>query len=673
MWSFDEIYVLVALCAMIVTLGLDRLPVHLVAMSALVSVWMVNIVTDHQAISGFANPGLHVVACMLIVARVLAESAVVRVFCTSVIGKSSSPRVGLLRLQLAMASLSGFVNNTPLVALMLPFLRDWCRANGFSPAKFLIPLSYSSISGGLTTLMGTSTNLIIAGMIIDAEKQPLSFFEIAWLGVPLCVINILYVQAVGQWILPKNDGMFRRIRENTYMAEIQLADAFFENGMATLLPGTVAEMIGIDKDNIISITRTSALSEGSRSDPLSVGVLSPDNPPATATATATPALHSEVFKVAQTLVEDLCSDDTEFDGDCMLSDDQMTANNDRVIFPVHALEPLYPLDRILVACKQIDLPRLLQVPGIQVAPMHHSETSIDATTGFDMLEVVLARASRIVGTRIHSKSFQKTYGGRVVAVRSWGDSVTSITSIATARWRAGDTAMVLAPAGKALLWKRLPGFLVITKPDAQPTADFATLSKGAIAKQCFPVAMLLAIVAVSASGVGSLLLAAVLAIVIFLTTGHLRATSFLHALDGSVLVTIASAIGFGKALEVSGLADRLAQFLVASGVTPWQGLVVVTVASVGVTEFVTNNAAAVLLFPICIELSKSLNVSHMPFVMSLMAATSTSFASPVGYTTNLMVLGPGGYRFADFLKVGLPLDILLTAANVFLSPLIWPF
>lgn len=665
MWAFDEIFVLVTLCAMIITLALDRFAVHCITMSALVTVWLGGVIDDAQAISGFANPGLLVVACMLIVARVLSESSVVRVCCMSVLGKSSSQRLGLLRLQLAMAILSGFLNNTPLVALMIPFVRDWSRKHGFSAAKFLLPLSYSSISGGLTTLMGTSTNLIVAGMLIDAGKTPLSFFEIAWLGVPLCILNILYMQLVGKYLLPANGGMFRSVRDKTYMAELHITDAFFEGLTNAVLPLNVAHAVGIDKENIISITRATGMtsSECSGTDPKGV-LLSPD-----------PDSVKEVVAAAMTpqIVDDLCSDENEFDSEVMVTD-TCTSEYERLIFPVHPLEVIQPLDRILVACNQEDLPRILDVKGICVAPMHPEP--IDTGKGFDMLEVVLARASPILNTLIHSKSFQTTYGGRVVAVRSWGDTITSITSISKARWRAGDTALVVAPEGKAVLWKRLPGFLVVTKPEAQPNVtmkDFSSFSTEAFARQCFPIAVVLAMVAVSASGVSSLLLAALVAIILFLFTGHLKATSFARALDASVLITIASAIGFGKALEVSGLADRLAQFLVASGMTPWQCLVVITCASVGVTEFVTNNAAAVLLFPICIELSRSMGVSHMPFVMSLMAATSTSFASPVGYTTNLMVLGPGGYRFADFLKIGLPLDILLTAANVFLSPLVWPF
>jgi len=240
-------------------------------------------------------------------------------------------------------------------------------------------------------------------------------------------------------------------------------------------------------------------------------------------------------------------------------------------------------------------------------------------------------------------------------------------------WRAGDTALIVAPSGRAKRWNQLPEFLVVTKPHVQPTRPSGRRSPREIAYHCFPCGLFLCMVTLSALSLVPLVRGALVSLVLLLCSGHLRPMSTLKAVDGQVMLTLASAIGFGASLKASGLAEVIVDLITSAVTQPLPALALLACSTVLITELVTNNAAAVIMFPIGVGVADRLGVSYIPFVMSLMAAASTSFASPVGYTTNLMVLGPGGYKMIDFLKTGLLLDVLITAANVLLCPVIWPF
>ncbi len=320
-------------------------------------------------------------------------------------------------------------------------------------------------------------------------------------------------------------------------------------------------------------------------------------------------------------------------------------------------------DRLLFVGEVQSVIDLLRQRGLVPAPDQLSKLDV-ARPERHLFEVVVGPSCPIVGKTIRDGAFRTRYEGVVLAVARDGARITG--KLGDIQLRSGDTLLVEARASFGARVGDRRDFLLVSAVEGStiPRHDRAGLA----------LAILLGMVLLAAFEVMSMLAAALLASGLMLATRCTTASAARASVDWSVLVVIGAALGIGKALEVSGAAGGIAQAgLGLAGENPWLVLLAVYVITSVFTEIITNNAAAALMFPIVQAAAERLDVSLWPFVVVIMMAASASFATPVGYQTNLMVYGPGGYRFTDFLRIGVPLNLLLGIVTVMLTPIFWPF
>lgn len=549
---------------------------------------LTGVLDSKEALLGFSSTSVVTVGILYVVVSGLQETGGLLWVSKNVLGFPRSIRAAQFRLMLPVSFMSSFLNNTPIVALFIPVVMEWSRRIRVQPSHLLIPLSYASLLGGICTLIGTSTNLVVYGLVQNRYPEiNISMFEITKLGVPCAVIGILFVITFNK-LLPERKA-FGEALENTreYTIEMQvehtssLIGKTIESGGLRHLPGAfVAEII---RDNHIL-----------------------------------PAVRpNEVIQENDRLV---------FVGNV---DSVCTLYDQKGLKP--ALNQLFKLD----------------------APRHRR----------CLVEVVVSNTCPLIGLSIREGRFREKYNAVVIAVARNGERVSG---------KIGD--IVIKP-GDTLLVESHAGFI----PRQKDSRDFYLISAvdGAIPKrfELAPIAFtILVIMMVCASCEWlSMLEASTLAAFGMLLTGCCSVTQARRNIEWNVLLTIASALGLGLALEKTGVAKVLAEAMLSmTGSHPLGTLVMVYIVTSIFTELITNNAAAALIFPIAMNAAERLNVSVMPFIICVMVGASASFATPIGYQTNLMVYGPGGYKFSDYLRIGLPLHFIMIVVVTTLAPIIWP-
>ena len=575
--------------AIFIVLMCTRLPSDYVFLGGLGVLLISGILDPFEALSGFSSQGVVTVAVLYVVVSGLKDTGGLSWVSRHVLGRPKSYRGAQMRLMLPVCTLSAFLNNTPVVALFIPVVIEWCRRIRVQPSRLLIPLSYASIFGGMCTLIGTSTNLIVNGMVQTRYNTAgLNMFEITKIGLPLAVVGIFFIVVLSR-LLPSRKGFDEIVSDpKEYTLELEVTpggsieNKSIEAAGLRQLPG--AFLADVIRDNRI------------------ITAVAPD----------------EVLRA-----------------------------NDRLVFVgnIDSLKTLYGYQDLRPASDQIfklDTPR-------------HQRC---------LVEAVVSNTCPLIGKSIREGNFRDRYNAVVVAVARNGERI---------QGRLGD--IVLRP-GDALLVEAHAGFI----PRQKDSRDFYLVSEvGDSSPRRFekaPVAFAILIGMVALAGLGwlSMLKAALLAAGLMLITGCCSHANARRSIEWEVLLTIAAALGLGMALDKTGAANALAGgFLSLSGGHPWVALAMVYLITSVFTAAITNNATAALFFPIAMQTAEQLGVSIMPFVMCIMVAASASFATPIGYQTNLMVYGPGGYRFSDYLRIGVPLNLIIGCVCVALAPLIWPF
>lgn len=581
------------------TLGLVGLMLGLLATSRWRPVWVLwgglslllalGILPAEEALAGLANPGVVTIGALLVVAAALQETGGLDEAMRFVLGRTRSIPEAQGRLMSFTAGLSAFVNNTPLVALLLPLVSEWARKMRIPPSQLMIPLSYAAILGGTCTLIGTSTNLVVQGLLLKAGLPGLGFFEIAWVGLPCCLAGIAYVVLLGRWLLPNRQPPVSPLDDpREYTVEMMV-----EPGSP--LVGRTIEEAGLRH---------------------------------------LPGLYlMEVDRNGQVLPA--------------VSPKERLQANDRLIF-VGIVESVVDLQRIRGLKPATDQVFKLDSP--------RSERCL--------IEAVVSDSCPLVGRTIREGRFRTLYNAVVIAVARNGERLRS---------KIGD--IVLRP-GDTLLLEAHPSFV----DQQRNSRDFFLVSR--LEEAPFPrherawlaLATLGGMAGATALGWLDLLQASLLAAGLMVFTGCCSPLTVRRKVDWEVLLTVAAALGVGEALEKTGVAQALASSLLQSvGHHPLGALAVVYGATVLLTELVTNNAAAAMIFPMALATAQALQVSPLPFAVAIMMAASASFSTPIGYQTNLMVYGPGGYRFTDYLRIGVPLQLLLALLAWTIIPRRWPF
>jgi len=587
--GYEAWFALSVVVVMLGFLALTKIGPDTVLMGGVTLLLITGIISPREALAGLANEGMVTVGVLYIVAAGIHRTGLTVVIVDYLLGKPRSMLTAQLRLQVPTTVISAFTNNTPQVAIMIPAVEQWCRRHDMPVSKFMIPLSYASLLG-MWTLIGTSTNLIVNGLMMSHAKAPsLGMFDIAWVGVPVSVLGLAFMILFSKWLLPDRQpgiSFIEDTREYTVEMIVQ------PDGR---LEGKTVEEAGLRN---------------------------------------LPNMYlAEIERRGHVL--------------SAVSNQEPLEGNDRLLFvgAVNGAVDLQKIKGLIPATEQV----------FKLRPPRSDRS---------LLEAVVSHGSPLVGRSIRQGRFRARYNAVVLAVARHGVLLRS---------KVGD--VVLLP-GDTLLLEARPSFF----EEHRYTRDFYLVSpiedSSPPRHERAPIALIIlgGMVVLATLELLSLLQAAMLAAGFMIMTGCVSGSDARSSIDTEVLLTIAASIGLGQALLKTGAAGAIATGLTGfAGSNPWMALAMVYTTTLVLAEVVGHAAAAVLIFPIAMSTAQSLGVNVLPFAISIMMSASLAFASPIANQTHLMVWGPGGYRFADFLRMGIPMDLMTATASILLIPMIWPF
>ncbi len=587
--TFAVAVTFVVLAGVIAGLTLTRVSPDMVLLAGLAVLLVAGVLTPAEAFGGFSNEGLATIAVLFIVAEGLRRTGGVNFVGLRLLGRPSSLMAAQVRLMTPVAGLSAFLNNTPVVAMMMPLVSDWARRQNLSVSKLLLPLSYASILGGLLTLVGTSTTLVVNGLMLATPGQVgFSMFDISWVGVPVAIVGLLYVPIASKWLLPDRRPAHKQLSDTREY---------------------VVEMVVQAHSPIIG---TSIENAGLRS---------------------LPGMYLMEIQRGETLVI--------------------------------AAEPttqLQALDRLMFVGIVESVVDLQKVPGLVPAPDQLFKVN-NPRSHRCLIEAVVG-GGRLSGQTVREAKFRTHYNAVIIAVSRDGERVKK--KVGDIRLQSGDTLLIEGHPSFVDAHRNAREFLLVsTVDDSTPV----THERAWIAR-----ALTLLMVVLAATEVTSMLKAACIAGGGMVVFGCLRASHAKRAIDLSVLLGVGAGLGIGTAMDRSGAAALVAATLMdMAGTNPYVALAAIYVVTSVLANLITTKAAAVLVFPVALATAQGLDVSFMPFALGLTVAAAAAFATPVGYQTNLMVYGAGGYRSSDFLRMGAPLSVLVWITTVIAAPLAFPF
>jgi di/tricarboxylate transporter len=586
----DAWLTLAAVAGVLALLVRGGLSPALVIFGGTVSLLVLGVIDVQQALSGFSNPAPFTVAALYVVAAGVQKTGALTPIMQRTLGERGHYRRPLIRVLAPTAVTSAFLNNTPIVAMLIPQITSWATRRQVSVSKLLMPLSFAALLGGMSTLIGTSTNLVVAGQMTATGIEPIGFFEIGAVGIPVAVIGVLTIVALAPRVLPGRRSAMVELQEEARRFTIEMV----------VTPGGPVDGKSVEDARLRHLTGV-FLTSLDRGDTI-IAPVRPDT----------------VLRGGNTL---------RFVGQV------------GTIVDLQATRGLQPAE----------LDHVLDLDSPQVS----------------YYEVVLGSQSPVIGRTLAEVGFRSRYQAAVLAIHRAGHLVEG--KLGDIPLRIGDTLLVVADPGFGDRWHDKADFLLVAAMDGGPPPR-------ATSRAWLPLGILAAVVGLASTGVADILVAALVGAVLLVAAGVLTPLEARRSVDLEVIVVIASAFGIAAAMESSGLAQLVADGLV--GVFDSWGsrgvLLGIVIATMALTEMITNNAAALLMFPIAIATAAAGGLDPRGAAIAVAVAASASFLTPIGYQTNTMVYGPGGYRFGDYARLGLPLSLLTAAALVVLVPIVWP-
>ena len=588
--SWEQWFTTAVILLTVVVLVRDLLPPSVAMTGAMVAALTAGIITPAEALAGFSNPAPVTIAALYVLAKAADKTGALAPLMGSLLGDNHSQRMTTARLAIPTTFASSFLNNTPIVAMLIPQVESWAEARGRSPSHYLLPLSYAAVLGGVVTLMGTATNIVVSGLLETAGYPPLGFFEITKIGLPVALVGVALIVILAPVLMPARRSATQASREE---APEFTVDVIVEAGGP--LDGASVEAAGLR--NLAG-----------------------------------------VFLV-------------EIDRD------------DETIAAVGPDQVLHGADRLRFAGRVDNVVDLQTRDGLTLAEQTHVDL-ID-TPQAAHFQAVIGIGSSLSGHTLKEIGFRSRYQAAVVAIHRAGQRIKE--KLGDIELRAGDTLLVVADPGWNDRWGDRQDFILIS--------PLAGVTRVRSRRALTVAAIAVGIVGTAATGLLPMVTAALLggaALVIF---GVVTPREARVSVDLDVIVTIGSAFGLAAAMEASGLAATIAQGLVdgLGALGPAGLLAGVVVATVILKELITNKAAVLLIFPIAIATAQSAGANPRGFALAVAVAAATSFLTPIGFQTNMMVYGPGGYRFTDYLRLGLPLTVAVVAVILVGVPIIWPF
>ena len=591
--TFEIALVLAILAGAVACFATERLPVDLVALLVLSALLGSGILTPEQAILGFSNAATVTVAAMFVLSAGLARTGLLSLLGQrlNVVGRHGL-RPTLIALMGLIGLVSAFINNTAAVAIFLPIILGLAREMEISPSKLLIPLSFASMFGGVCTLIGTSTNILVSSIATQHGLSPFGMFELAPLGLVLFAVGAVYLLTAGVRLIPD-----RR-------ADADLTQSY---GMGDYLT------------EVLVLPESPAVGQPLRESPL---------------------------------IRDLDLDVLEIQRKGRL-------------LPAPGAETVLAADDLLRV--RGDVQKIRQAEEQEGIVLKSGLKWRDEDLGSSeaaLLEAVIAPGSALDGRTLKEAGFRQIYGGTALAIRHRGELMRE--RLGMTRLQSGDVLLVEVRRDRVAALKRNPDFVVVSEIGLdEPRRD----------KLLLAVAIVAGVVASAALDLLPIVGSAIVGSVLLVLTRCLTLDEAYQAIEWRIVFLLGGILPLGLALETTGAAGLLSSLLVDTiGLWgPWAMLSAFYLLTSLLTEAMSNNATAALLAPIAISAASSLGVDPRPFLVAVTFAASASFMTPVGYQTNTLIYGPGHYRFADFLRIGTPLNLLFWLIATLLIPRFWSF
>ena len=568
------------------------------------------ILTPEQAFSGFSNVAILTIAGLLAITAGLRITGVLDWIGHKLLGTATTEKQAIFRLSAVTTVASAFLLNTAVVAMMMPVVVSWCRRRGISPSRLLMPISYLAILGGICTLIGTSTTLVVNGELqhlasngisLTRGVEPLSMFELTAIGLPCAVIGVVYMLTIMPKLLPQRTGIIQQLgqQRREYLVEMHVDDD------CPLINKSIkeAELRHLEGLFLIEIDRDDHI----------ITPVAPDN---------------------------------------------ILRSGDQLVF-TGAIETIVELERF---------PGLS--PATEISPQQHPQRHLT--------EVVLSRKSPLLSTTVRAARFRQRYDAAVVAIHRAGERLTG--KVGDTTLEAGDTLLLQTGTDFSQTHQHSPDFYMVSSVQGSEPRQ---TNKAKTASLLLIILLLWLVIAsifnpdrtnTSLLGLTSPAVAALTIAILMVLTRCLKMSDARSSINLQMLITIGAALGLGKALQESGAATEIATTIFTfAGNNPLVILIALYILTVVLTETISNNAVAAMLLPLAIEIAATGDWNARPFIFTITIAASLSFVTPIGYQTNLMVMGPGGYRANDYFRCGLPLAILMGICATTLIPIVAQF
>lgn len=562
-----------------------------VALLALLAVSVTGVVRAPEAFAGFGHPAVVTVAGVLVVSRGLLNSGFVDVIARWMLRVGNRPTLQVATVTALVAVFSGFMNNVGAAALLMPVTIRMARTSGHPPSLLLMPLAFGSLLGGMTTLIGTPPNIIIATFREQTGAAPFGMFDFTPVGLGVALAGVLYISIIGWRLIPRRKG--QALREEIFQIEDYITEVRMPEG-SKMVGSTLGDLEDMTDENVVVV----GLVRGERRRPAP-----------------------------------------------------------------SSFEALRAGDILILEADSDALKALVDAAGLELVGSKDLKAEILGSADVSVIEAVIMRGSRMEGNTASSLNLHRRYGMNLLAVARQGARLKE--RLGRIRLRAGD--VLLLQGRTDTLYEMMQGLGCL--PLAERGVQLGHPRRILLAVGIFGTAL-----AAAVTGLLSIQIAITGAAVAMVLTNLLSLREAHESIDWSVIILLGAMIPVGQALDRTGAAQLVAAMLfgVAGQLPPAGALTIVLVGAMILTPLINNAAAAVLMAPIAAGSARGLGVSADPFLMAVCIGSSCDFVTPIGHQSNILVMGPGGYKFGDYSRMGVLLELIVAVVAIPLLLWLWP-